>query len=81
MLKKNKKHSRNKKAWFYKIRGSYLPANKYGWLSYLPFMGYLAFSLIVGIKDISKIWAVILFVVANWVAAGAVMTMLAIRTS
>jgi hypothetical protein len=75
------KKSKNKNAWFYKIRGSYLPANKYGWLSYIPFIAYLGFSLVVGIKDVSKVWVAILFVVANWMAAGAVITMLAIRKS
>src|SRR4051812_36203596 len=33
---KQKKPKLRKGAWFYRIRGSYLPATKEGWLTYLP---------------------------------------------
>ena len=81
MAKKTKRTSKKTNAWFYKIRGSYLPRNGFGWFSYVPFIAYLAFSTIVGVKDVSKIWIAIIFIVANWIAAGAVMTLIAASTS
>jgi hypothetical protein len=76
-----KKSKINRKAWFYKTRGSYLPANKYGWLTYIPFIGYLVFSFIVGLKDINIVWVATLFILANWLASAAMMTLLAIHKS
>jgi hypothetical protein len=75
MAKKIKKSSN--KTWFYRVRGSYLPKNSIGWLLYIPFIIYLAFSFVVAIKDIASIWVVLLFIVANWLTAGFIMTAIA----
>ncbi|HET8991408.1 MAG TPA: hypothetical protein VFN31_00025 [Candidatus Saccharimonadales bacterium] len=80
MNKKTKKVN-NKHIWFYKVRGSYLPASRSGWLTYIPYVGYMVFAYVVGIKDISKVWVACLFILSNWVSAFAVMTMLAIKKS
>lgn len=40
-MKKTKKSKKNNKAWFIKIRGSYLPNNLYGALTYIPFLGLI----------------------------------------
>jgi hypothetical protein len=66
-----------KGAWFVPVRGSYLPASWQGWLTYVPFVAYLVFALVMGEQDTDSISKAILFIVPNWVAAAAVMTWLA----
>jgi hypothetical protein len=68
-------------AWFVPVRGSYLPASAIGWLTYIPFAGYLILSLVIAARDLSSIGVAILFVVPNWIAAAAVMTWLARQKS
>ena len=38
------KRHRNK--WFIKVRGSYLPNNGKGWLTYIPYLAYLVGVLV-----------------------------------
>jgi hypothetical protein len=83
-MKKKQRYSRQKPkkgAWFVAIRGSYLPASPAGWLTYIPFLVYLVFAVIIGIRDTSSIYVALLFIVPNWVAAAAVMTWLAAQKS
>jgi hypothetical protein len=81
--KTNSKRSKSKKsdAWFKSVRGSYLPASAAGWLTYIPFVAYLALSVVLGIRDTSSNGLAVLFIVPNWVAAAAVMTWIASRKS
>jgi hypothetical protein len=67
--------------WFTPVRGSYLPNNWLGWLTYLPFTAYLVFSLVFGWRDTNTTAQAVLFIVPNWIAATAIMTWLAKRTS
>jgi branched-subunit amino acid transport protein len=67
--------------WFIPVRGSYLPNNWKGWLSYIPFSAYLIFAVVFGWRDTETTAQAVLFIVPNWVAATAVMTWLARRTS
>jgi hypothetical protein len=67
--------------WFIPVRGSYLPNNWLGWLTYIPFTAYLLFTLYFGWQDTSTRTEAILFIVPNWIAAAAVMTWVAKRTS
>jgi len=78
---KNKRPKLKSGAWFYSVRGSYLPASPAGWWTYVPFVAYLIFTLVVGVKDTSSAAIAILFIVPNWVAAAVVMTYLAARKS
>jgi hypothetical protein len=68
-------------AWFIPVRGSYLPASTIGWLLYLPFVAYLAFTLVICLNNTSSNATAVLFIVPNWVAAAAVMTYIAARKS
>jgi hypothetical protein len=68
-------------AWFISVRGSYLPASAAGWLTYIPFVGYLFGSLYVAVHHTHDAALIVLYVVPNWVAAGAVMSYLAARKS
>jgi hypothetical protein len=74
------KKSKSQK-WFIPVRGSYLPNNGLGWLTYLPFTAYLVFASIVGWRYSFNKYEAILFIVPNWVAAAVVMTWVAKRTS
>jgi hypothetical protein len=78
---KSKKPKAKAGAWFMPTRGSYLPASPEGWLTYLPFVAYLLFALIVGLRDTTSWGIAILFIVPNWVAASVIMTYIAARKS
>ena len=76
MVKKTKKQK-----WFIPVRGSYLPNGWMGWVSYIPFTAYLIFAMVYGWRDTDTAAMAILFIVPNWIAAVAVMTWVAKRTS
>ena len=76
MAKKTKKSK-----WFIPVRGSYLPNNWLGWLTYIPFTAYLIAAMILGWHGADTKAQAVLFIVPNWVAAAAVMTWIAKRTS
>jgi hypothetical protein len=67
--------------WFIPVRGSYLPNNWLGWLTYLPFTAYLIFAAYFGWHGTGSRQQAALFILPNWIAAAAVMTWLAKRTS
>ncbi len=73
--------SRSKKKWFIKVRGSYLPNNTKGWLTYIPYTCYLVGVLVYVMKSDHDFWISLFIVVPNWVAAAAVMNWVASRTS
>lgn len=83
MAKKTKRSYKKARpgAWFIPVRGSFLPASSAGWWTYVPFLAYLIFALVVGIKDTSKATIAVLFIVPNWVAAAVVMTYIASKKS
>jgi hypothetical protein len=81
MAKKHPKSKVRKGAWFTQVRGSYLSVSWQGWLSYVPFTAYLVFALVYGWNDTDSVAQAIMFIVPNFVAAAAIMTWLARRTS
>jgi len=76
MAKKSKKDR-----WFKPVRGSYLPNNWKGWLTYLPFVAYLVFSAVYAWQAADNRSQAVLFIVPNWIAAALVITWIAKRTS
>jgi sensor histidine kinase YesM len=76
MAKKSKKDK-----WFVPVRGSYLPNNWKGWLTYLPFMAYLVFAVVYAMQATDTHTQAVLLIIPNWIAATIVMTWLAKRTS
>lgn len=70
-----------KDVWFVSIRGSYLPANWKGALTYIPFVAYLVFAVVNCWQNTANVSQAILFIIPNWVSAAIVMTWLARRTS
>jgi hypothetical protein len=52
-----------------------------GWLTYLPFIGYLVFSFAASTIYTSSAVVAVLFVVPNWTAAGVVMTYIAAQNT
>ncbi len=77
MVQKISKLKRRKGAWFVPLRGSYIPVSWQGWCTYLPFMGYLAYSMFVAFAYTGNNWKAILWIVPNWTAATIVMTWIA----
>jgi hypothetical protein len=69
------------KKMFIPVRGSYLPNNWAGALTYIPFLAYLIFALVYGWQQTDTTAQAILFIVPNWVAATVVMTWVARHTS
>jgi hypothetical protein len=72
--------AKNKK-WFIKVRGSYLPNNSKGALTYIPFIAYLIFVLVVAMDVTSSVAAEFLVIFPNFVCAGVVMNWVASNKS
>jgi hypothetical protein len=64
------------KAWFRPLRGSYIAANAYGALTYIPFVAYLFVSAYIPFDNLAAKLAIFI-VIPNWVVATLVMTVLA----
>lgn len=62
------------KAWFIKVRGSYLPNSWQGWLSYVPYVMFLIYSANYGKNNYDELYNSVLFVATQWLAAAIVMT-------
>jgi len=71
------KNKKRPKPWFKKIRGSYLPCSWQGWLCYIPFVGYLMFTMVVAFGAEQPLTAILYGVFPGWVAAAVAMTWLA----
>ena len=81
-MPRKKKHSSSRsKPWFVRVRGSYLPVSAAGWATYVPFVAYLLFSVLVSEHNIASKTLAILYIVPNWVAAAVIMTYFAARKS
>jgi hypothetical protein len=79
MATKRKLPKLKKGAWFYKVRGSYLPATWQGWLTYVPFVLFLMTVLMAAIRTQHSVSDVFYMVFPQWVAAAVVMTWVAAR--
>jgi hypothetical protein len=80
-MPKKTKSGRRKDAWFVPVRGSYLPIAWQGWLTYLPFVAYLVYSLFFAFDYTGNSLKAVLWIVPNWVAAAVVMTWIAKQKS
>ena len=74
MKKKNKKM-------FIKVRGSYLPNSLSAWLLYIPFVGYLVWTLVYSNNTFSSVAEMVFFIVPQFVSATVIMTWIASRNS
>jgi len=70
-----------KGAWFYRVRGSYLPATWQAWLTYVPFTGFLVSVLVSAFRSEHSGSDIFYAVFPQWVAAAVVMTYIASRKS
>ena len=75
--KQTKAPKQRKGTWFIPVRGSYLPVSWQGWLTYIPFIAYLIYSIVVATKYTGNDLKAILWIVPNWIAATIVMTWIA----
>lgn len=67
--------------WFIKVRGSYLPNNASGWLTYIPYTGFLILTIMYVMTNGYDWTAAMLVLFPNWVAALVVMNWIAERHS
>lgn len=68
---------RSNRAWFIRVRGSYLPNSRQGWLTYIPFVAYLiAVMVIIGNETTSWLMK-FLMITVQFIAAAVVMTWVA----
>lgn len=78
MPKRSTKTTKLKKgAWFYSVRGSYLPGSWQGWLTYVPFVAFLGLSVAHAAHGQHTFWDVVFAVIPEWVAAAVAMTWIA----
>lgn len=80
MLEAMKRTKRNNK-WFVKVRGSYIPNNSYGWLTYIPYLAFVVAVPLYVFSHVDNRWLGLLIIIPNYVAAGVVMTWLAAHES
>jgi hypothetical protein len=78
---KKQKKKQKQQIWFTKVRGSYLPCSRQGWLTYIPFVSYLLASYIVVLKQATSIGAIVFGILPQWVAAAVIMTWIASNKS
>jgi hypothetical protein len=79
--RKTKPVKKKRNIWFVPVRGSYLPASTAGWLTYIPFTAYLIFAAVAAHSAASTTSTAVLIMVPNWIAATAILTWVAKRTS
>lgn len=77
MKKTRKKNGK----WFIKVRGSYLPNSPAGWLTYIPYVGYVVGVTGLALHERYGFVTTALVLIPNWVAAAAIMELLAANHS
>ena len=73
--------SKSSKKWFKKVRSSYIPLSWQGWLSYIPYVGYLILSYMYVMYYFGYSLISLLIIIPNWVAAAVAMSWLASKKS
>jgi hypothetical protein len=63
------------------LRGSYIPVSGKGWLTYIPYLAYLVYTVIVALNYTDNSFKAVLWIVPNFVVAAVVMTWLAKQKS
>ncbi|MEI6480949.1 MAG: hypothetical protein WCO19_01450 [Candidatus Saccharibacteria bacterium] len=76
---KNVKSKKSK--WFKQVRGSYIPVAWQGWLTYIPYIGFLGVSAWVAQSNAGSGIGAVIGVVPYWVSALVIMSWIAKRTS
>ncbi len=69
--------SKKTDVWFKKVRGSYLPDSWQGWLTYVPFIGYLVISVFVAYYHSTSYGEMLFLIFPQWVATAVVMQWIA----
>lgn len=78
-MKLQKKPKLRKGVWFYKVRGSYLPATWQGWLLYIPLTLGTVLIIIDALNDDRNITRALLSFCLAMVSWGAIFTWIAAR--
>ncbi len=70
-----------KGAWFYKVRGSYLPGTRQAWLLYIPYVTFLVLVFVYAMYTQDSVGGALSTISAPWVIAAVVMTWIAAHKS
>lgn len=81
MKNKTDRAKRKKGAWFYYVRGSYLPCSWQGWALYVPFTVFLLAVLFGATRSEHSASDAFYIIFPQWVAAAVVMTWVAKQKS
>lgn len=76
-----KKRAKKSKKWFTKVRGSYLPNSRQGWLSYIPYTLYLLVAMVFALHYKHPTGSAVLIILPFWLAGAVLMTWFAERNS
>lgn len=77
MPKKSTTSARKKNAWFYSVRGSYLPRSWQAWALYIPYAAILLGSVAWAHQNDASVADQVFKVFPVWVATAVVMTWIA----
>ena len=80
-VRKSSTRKNKSQAWFYSIRGSYLPKSWQGWLTYVPYVAVLVGSTIWAQTNAVSVADYFYRVFPVWVAAAVAMNYLAKQKS
>lgn len=81
MLHRRKLPKPRKGAWFIPLDWSYLPASWQGWLTYIPFIAYLAATFFIIDAGASSLASTLFAVLPYWVSGVVIMHWLASHKS
>jgi len=70
-----------KKAWFNRVRGSYLPCSWQGWLLYVPFVAFLVSVILAAFRNEGSVSDFLYVIFPYFVCSGVVMHWVAGRFS
>ena len=77
----SKTSKRGRSYWFRPLHRSYIPQTWQGWLLYLPYIGFMLWAATYATQVIGNNWYAYFCVATQWIAAAAIMTVIAARTS
>jgi hypothetical protein len=80
-MAKKQRNTAKKGAWYIKYHGSYVPASWQGWLTYVPYVGFLVATMWYVYDTSDSLYEIPIRIVPYWVSAVVIMLYLARRKS
>lgn len=80
-MKKRQKYTAKKGAWFAKFHGNYIPASWQGWLTYIPYIGFLIATMWYVADTSNYVYEIPIRIMPYWICAAVIMIYIARRKS